>query len=92
VVTLDEVFTRSSPGHHPETLAETHDETSKLLEAIRGIDPVRQELLVLKFSEGLSNAAIGRILGRSEGAIKSLYHRTLLQIRRDLQQKGLKIE
>lgn len=92
VVTLDEVSAQSQSGAHPEALAETQDQAKMLLEAIHEIDPVRQELLVLKFTEGLSNAAIGRILGRSEGAIKSLYHRTLLQIRRELQKKGLKIE
>jgi RNA polymerase sigma-70 factor, ECF subfamily len=29
----------------------------------------------------LSNAEIGRIMGRTEGAVKSLYHRTLLALR-----------
>jgi hypothetical protein len=32
----------------------------------------------------LSNADIGDIMGRSEGAIKSLYHRTLISLRDDL--------
>ena len=58
-----------------------------LREVIRTLDPVRQELLVLKFAEGLSNAEIGEILGRSEGAIKSLYHRTLLQLREEMQKR-----
>jgi RNA polymerase sigma-70 factor (ECF subfamily) len=29
----------------------------------------------------MSNAEIGKIMGRSEGAVKSLYHRTLLSLR-----------
>jgi RNA polymerase sigma-70 factor (ECF subfamily) len=32
----------------------------------------------------LPNAQIGQIMGRSEGAIKSLYHRTLEALRQDL--------
>src|SRR3970282_1642521 len=44
----------------------------------------RQELLILKFVEHLPNADIGQIMGRSEGAIKSLYHRTLLSLRDEL--------
>jgi hypothetical protein len=32
----------------------------------------------------MSNADIGEIMGRSEGAVKSLYHRTLLSLRDDL--------
>ena len=35
------------------------------------------------FIEHLSNAEIGQIMGRSEGAVKSLYHRTLLSLRDD---------
>jgi RNA polymerase sigma-70 factor, ECF subfamily len=49
--------------------------------ALRKLEPDRQAVLVLKFSEGLSNAEIGLVLGRSEGAVKSLYHRTLLALR-----------
>ncbi len=47
----------------------------------------RQELLILKFVDQLSNAEIGAIMGRSEGAIKSLYHRTLLSLRADVAQQ-----
>ena len=57
-----------------------------LLSAIRRLPSDRQELLILKFVERLPNAEIGDIMGRSEGAIKSLYHRTLLALREDLQE------
>jgi RNA polymerase sigma-70 factor (ECF subfamily) len=42
-------------------------------------------LIILKFVEHLSNAEIGQIMGRTEGAVKSLYHRTLLTLRDDLE-------
>jgi RNA polymerase sigma-70 factor, ECF subfamily len=45
------------------------------------LSPIRQELLILKFVDQLSNAEIGQIMRKSEGAIKSLYHRTLLELR-----------
>ena len=38
----------------------------------------------MKFVERLSNAEIGAIMNRSEGAVKSLYHRTLLALRDEL--------
>jgi RNA polymerase sigma-70 factor (ECF subfamily) len=91
-VALDEVFVKSAPELHPETVALALDDAQHLNEIVAGLDAVRQELLVLKLSEGLSNVDIARILGRSEGAIKSLYHRTLLQIRKELQKKGLRSE
>lgn len=52
-----------------------------LQEAIAQLPSTRQELLILKFNEGLTNAEIGEILNRSEGAIKSLYHRTLVSLK-----------
>lgn len=55
-----------------------------LLEAVQRLPQDRQKLLFLKFVERLPNAQIGRLMGRSEGAIKSLYHRTLIALRRDL--------
>jgi RNA polymerase sigma-70 factor (ECF subfamily) len=55
-----------------------------LLEAVRHLSPDRQQLLILKFTEHLPNAEIGKIMGRSEGAIKSLYHRTLEALREEL--------
>lgn len=40
---------------------------------------------MLKFVHDKSNAEIGEIMNRTEGAIKSLYHRTLLALRDELQ-------
>jgi len=38
--------------------------------------------------EGMSNVEIGQVMGRSEGAIKSLYYRTLIALREDLEKRG----
>jgi RNA polymerase sigma-70 factor (ECF subfamily) len=68
----------------PEAMTETRQERETLLQAIRRLPGERQELLILKFGERLSNAEIGAIMNRSEGAVKSLYHRTLLALRDEL--------
>jgi RNA polymerase sigma-70 factor (ECF subfamily) len=68
----------------PEAQAESREERETLLAAIRRLPGDRQQLLVLKFVERLSNAEIGVVLNRSEGAVKSLYHRTLLALRDEL--------
>ena len=59
-------------------------EMEDLLKAIRRLPPDRQQLLILKFVEGMSNAEVATIMMRSEGAIKSLYHRTLIALRDEL--------
>jgi RNA polymerase sigma-70 factor (ECF subfamily) len=81
---LDEVTLIGDAFEMPETVAETLEERRWLMTAIRRLPEERQELLILKFVEQLSNAEVGHIMGRTEGAVKSLYHRTLLALRDEL--------
>ena len=84
-ISLDEplhlIDNRTNLPEHELILIEERD---RLLEVIHKLPINRQELLILKFVDGLSNAEIGEVLGRTEGAVKSLYHRTLLGIRDEL--------
>ncbi len=84
VVALDHVVTHAEDSD-PQGMLEEEEERERLMRAFRALAPDRQELLILKFVEGMSNAQIGAIMGRSEGAIKSLYHRTLLELKRNLE-------
>jgi RNA polymerase sigma-70 factor (ECF subfamily) len=80
-IPLDEgMFSKGEPSHPEYNLVEA-EERELLLTVIRRLPPDRQQLLILKFVDHFSNAEIGQIMGRSEGAIKSLYHRTLLSLR-----------
>lgn len=84
IVPLDDLVSITLRGNAPEQLAERREDQEQLLRIIRSLPEDRQQLLILKFVERLSNAAIGEIMGRSEGAIKSLYHRTLIALRDDM--------
>jgi RNA polymerase sigma-70 factor (ECF subfamily) len=68
----------------PEAAIEFMEDKDALLAAIRKLPPERQELLILKFVERMPNAEIGRIMGRTEGAIKLLYYRTLKSLRKEM--------
>jgi RNA polymerase sigma-70 factor (ECF subfamily) len=81
IVPLDDFTINSIAADAPEAATESSDEEARLLRSIRELPPDRQQLLVLKFVERLSNAEIGAIMNRTEGAVKSLYHRTLLSLR-----------
>ncbi len=70
---------------HPEWLLIQEEDRERLLKAVRALPEDRQLLLILKFVEGLSNAEIAHIMGRTEGAIKSLYHRTLVALRQQME-------
>jgi len=82
-IPLDETFTIKHFGDHPETKVLKAEDQDALLDLIRTLPADRQQLLILKFVEHLPNAEIGQIMGRTEGAIKSLYHRTLLALREE---------
>ena len=84
-VPLDDSTTIVSHPEHPELTLLHTEEQEILLKTIRKLPEERQQLLILKFVEHLSNAEIGEIMGRTEGAVKSLYHRTLLSLRNDMQ-------
>lgn len=69
------------PDEYPENALVQNQETELLLKAIHKLPADRQQLVILKFVDRLSNAEIGEIMDKSEGAVKSLYHRTLISLR-----------
>ncbi|HEY68530.1 MAG: RNA polymerase subunit sigma-24 [Chloroflexi bacterium] len=84
IISLDELVMGALKREDPATLTEEYEEQDMLLQAVRRLPPERQQLLILKFVEQMSNAEIAQVMGRTEGAIKSLYHRTLVALREDL--------
>lgn len=72
----------------PETWIEKKQEMELLLKGIRRLAPDRQQLILLKYLEDLSNAEIAVIMGRTEGAIKSLYHRALMSLKDEMAKIG----
>jgi len=83
-IPLSDVPVLPAADDRPETKLVQSQAQDSLMRLIRQLAPERQTLLILKFVEDLSNAEIGQIMGRSEGAVKSLYHRTLLSLRDEL--------
>ncbi len=83
-IPIDDLPVLPAKGEHPEATLVRTEEQDALLRLIRRLPSDRQNLLILKFVENLSNAEIGQIMGRSEGAVKSLYHRTLLALRDEI--------
>jgi RNA polymerase sigma-70 factor (ECF subfamily) len=76
----------------PEVNLTKEQDVGTLLEIISDLPRIRQELIILKFVEKLSNAEIAKIMRKSEGAIKSLYHRTLMDLRERIRHTPLNPE
>lgn len=88
-VSLDDQIDLPHHGDLPERMMERNQEQEMLLKAIRNLSPDRQQLILLKYLEDLSNAEIAVIMRRTEGAIKSLYHRSLIALREELEKTDM---
>lgn len=91
-VSLDEHIDLPQRIEQPETTLEQTQEIELLLKGIRNLPDDRQQLLVLKFTEHLSNAEIAVIMKKSEGAVKSLYHRSLASLKEEMKKIGYQQE
>jgi len=81
-------------GDHTEltTDAEALDqvdviEHNSVRAALMKLTPEQQEALILKYVQGLSNAEISEITGRTVGAVKALQHRGLAALARLLDEE-----
>ncbi|MFZ4827857.1 MAG: RNA polymerase sigma factor [Phototrophicaceae bacterium] len=92
VIPLDEYIANQLFSSDPEHKTVEKQESERLKEAVHQLPEERQQLLLLKFVHHLSNAEIGEIMGKTEGAIKSLYHRTLLVLRDQLTEENSESE
>jgi RNA polymerase sigma-70 factor, ECF subfamily len=68
-------------GEGPEASIAAKELRTVLLRAVSRLPEERKTLIILKFVEEMTNVEIGEVLGRTEGAIKALYHRTLITLR-----------
>jgi RNA polymerase sigma-70 factor (ECF subfamily) len=72
-----------APGPAPEDEAALGLRRERLARALAALAPERAEALSLRVFGGLSTAEVGRIMGKSEAAVKMLVHRAV----HDLQQR-----
>ncbi len=72
----------SSVSSSPEEEAEAHLTAAELQRALAHLTPIQQQVIVLRFVEGLSHSEVAHIIGRSEGAVRMLQYRPLEALRR----------
>jgi RNA polymerase sigma-70 factor (ECF subfamily) len=58
-----------------------------MLDLIEDLSLEQQQVLTLKFVFNFANAEAATILGKTEGAIKSLQHRALVSLQKQLQKR-----
>jgi RNA polymerase sigma-70 factor (ECF subfamily) len=57
-----------------------------MMELIESLSPEQQQVLTLKFVFNFANADVATILGKTDGAIKSLQHRALASLQKQIAQ------
>jgi RNA polymerase sigma-70 factor, ECF subfamily len=73
---------------HSKQALESEFTHQALRRALAELTEDQQQVVVLKFVDGLSNQEVAQVLGKSEGAIKSLQHRALASLGRVLGDEG----
>jgi len=58
-----------------------------MMEMIDTLSPEQQQVLTLKFVFNFANGDVATILGKTEGAIKSLQHRALASLQKEVTEK-----
>ncbi len=81
VVSLEPELDQASDAD-TEASAERRMARSRVRAALARLTADQQHVVLLKFAAGYSNAEIGALLRKPEGAIKSLQHRALSALRR----------
>ncbi len=59
-----------------------------MMELIERLSPEQRQVLTLKFVFNFPNAEVATILGKTEGAIKSLQHRALASLQKQIEKRG----
>ena len=59
---------------------------ASMLELIDELSPEQRQVLTLKFVFNFGNGEVATILGKTEGAIKSLQHRALVSLQKQIEQ------
>ena len=80
-VPLDAVLHYPSPDLPTDKAASRRLQLESVSRALRQISPDRSEAIILTFFGGLSNAEAGRVLKKSEAAVKMLVSRGLQDLR-----------
>jgi len=74
---LEAIEDLTDPQPYPEEVAATRLQLSQVARVLATLPPDQAEALTLRLSGGLSALEVGRLMGRSEAAVKMLVHRGL---------------
>ncbi|MEU2599077.1 ECF subfamily RNA polymerase sigma factor, BldN family [Streptomyces hirsutus] len=81
-VTTGEMLDANEVARSPEDSVLEYLSNAALLDAVRRLNPQQRECVTLRFLQGLSVAETARVMGKNEGAIKTLQYRAVRTLAR----------
>ena len=67
------------------------EDQMEVRKALWKLTDLQQQVIALRFLEGLSNEEVAAILGKTVGSIKSLQHRALVSLKRIMEKDNVKL-
>src|SRR5579884_1622348 len=89
---LSEVISAIAHEGDTEDLAQWRASAQLLMSTIRRLTDEQQQVILLKFIDGMDNTEISATMGKKEGAIRALQYRALLALQRILQDERYGLE
>jgi RNA polymerase sigma-70 factor (ECF subfamily) len=74
---IDETFDLEDEKQSPTDAVMAGVDRDELRQAIRRLNHDQQQVVVMRFVEGMSHAEVGQLLGKSEVAVRVIQHRAL---------------
>jgi RNA polymerase sigma-70 factor, ECF subfamily len=76
-VPLDEIFFVEEPNMRPDEIVQQHLSSEMFRRMLRRLTVDQQQVILLRFVEGYNTAETAHIMGKTEGAVRTLQHRAL---------------
>ena len=80
-VPLEDLYELSDDGESAAELLEKQEMAKNLADLVRALPQDQQQVIVLRFCQGLRSKQVASIMNRSEGAVKALLHRAIVSLR-----------
>lgn len=78
---IDDMLEMEESGPSLEGIVEGHLTAETLRHALRHLTPDQQRVIVLRILEGYSTSEVAQMMGKAEGAVRTLQHRALLGLK-----------
>lgn len=76
------------PSASPEDALAKRQTIAALADAVRQLSDQEQQVIVLRFVEGLPHRQVGKVIGKTAGASRMIQHRALAKLAELLHQRG----